>query len=87
MTEYIPRVGDSYLVTTERYHIDRIMTIVAVTDERVYWDLEHRTSTNTVALDGRLVAYYDAIDKCYFDKFAKKSGLHMGQRQDPTWEV
>ena len=87
MSEYNPRVGDAYLVTRERYYIDRVMTIVAMTDERVYWDLEHRKSVNSVRFEGELVKYFDAIDRQYFTKFARKSGLELGERAVPSWEV
>ena len=87
MSEYNPRVGDAYLITTDRYYEDRIMTIVAVTDERVYWDLEHRRSVNRAHVEGERVLYFDAIDRQYFSKFATKSGLELGKRPVPTWEV
>jgi hypothetical protein len=87
MSKYIPRVGDAYLVTTDRYYEDRIMTIVAVTDDRVYWDLEHRRSVNRAYVDGDRVRYFDAIDKQYFSMFATKAGLELGERPAPSWEL
>jgi hypothetical protein len=87
MAEYIPRVGDTYLCTTKRYIIDRILTIVCVTDKKVYWDLEHRTSSNRVHYDSEPVTYYDAIDRQYFNKFANNAGLVKGAKVEPSWEV
>ena len=82
-----PKVGNAYLITKERYYLDRIMTIVAITDYRVYWDLEHRESVNSVRFNGELIRYYDAIDIQYFNKFARRSGLELGEQAVPSWEV
>jgi hypothetical protein len=87
MNEYNPRVGDSYLVTNNRYYKDRIITIVAVTNDRVYWDCEHKTSSSLAHIDGHRLNYFDAIDKLNFDSFARKYGLVKGVRHAPTWEL
>jgi len=87
MPEYNPKVGDSYLCTTDRYYIDRILTIVCVTEHRVYWDLEHRTSTNRYTSGDITIKYYDAIDRQYFERFARNCRLHKGEKVEPSWEL
>jgi hypothetical protein len=58
-----------------------------VTDNKVYWDLEHRTSSNRIHYNGETIIYYDAIDKPYFNKFANNAGLVKGAKTEPSWEV
>jgi hypothetical protein len=87
MSEFSVRVGDAYLCTTERYYTDRVLTICGVTDERVYWHLEHRDSNNLAVINNETIHYFDAIDRQYFDRFARRSGLVIGEREEPAWEL